>query len=214
VKSSEELRESRARLIEIADSERRRVERALHDGVLQDLVAMSVRLQLARQTAESDPKATLSLLEEIGNDVREALDRVRTVANDIYPTLLAARGIPDSLHAVTSSMAVPAEIDAEGLDRYDERIETAVYFCCRAALEAAARANTPGHVVVRLSGDDETVRCEVTIDGVSAHEISLQSQMAGERIDALGGTLVLEQIARDRVVLSAHVPLAQPRSAR
>ena len=95
--TADDLPAVRARLIAAADEASRRIERALHDGVQQDLVAVSVRLQIARRLAASDLAAALALLGEVEEDVRDALDRVRSLANEIYPSVLEARGLPDAL---------------------------------------------------------------------------------------------------------------------
>jgi hypothetical protein len=97
VEGAAELRASRARLVEVAQAERRRLERALHNGVQQDLIAISLRLQLIREALETDVPRALGLLDEARVDSREALDRVRALAGDIYPSLLPAWGLPDSL---------------------------------------------------------------------------------------------------------------------
>jgi signal transduction histidine kinase len=212
--SSDESREIRVRLIAIADSERRQAERALHEGVLQDMVAVSVRLQLARQLAERDPQGMLALIDEISDDLKQALERVRVLANEIYPSLLGIRGIAGSLRAAASAVGVLAEIDAAGLGRCDERIEAAVYFYCRAVLEAAERVSVPGRVVIRLERDEDAIRFEIATDSAAIFDLAEHAGMASDRIEALGGTIVVEPAALGRVVLSAWVPLAHPPSLR
>ena len=101
-----------------AYEDRRTIERALHDGVQQDLIALAVRLQLARQLAGRDLSATLALLEEIGVDVREALGRVQALANQIYPAVRDARGLPDALRSAASAAGVAATVEAAGTGRY------------------------------------------------------------------------------------------------
>src|SRR5438105_14795670 len=117
VETVEELRASRARVVAAGDAERRRIERALHDGVQQHLVALVVNLQLARQLVESDPAAAATLLEELGRDAREALEGVRELACEIYPPLLLDRGLADALHAAAAQVEAPCRVEAEGLDR-------------------------------------------------------------------------------------------------
>jgi signal transduction histidine kinase len=129
-----ESRAAQAREVSKADSERRRIERALHDGVQQDLIALAVRLQLARRLVVPEPQSAVKLLDAIGRDVREALDRVRTLADGIYPSMLAAAGLPDALRAAGSAAGVPVSVDASGLGRLLPDVEATVYFCCRAAL--------------------------------------------------------------------------------
>src|ERR1700733_4164229 len=101
---ADELRGARARLIKAADEERRTLERALHDGVQQDLIALSVRLQLARRLAATDRQAAFELLDEVAGDVREALERVRALAEAVYPSLLDARGLGEALRQASAGV--------------------------------------------------------------------------------------------------------------
>src|SRR5713101_462314 len=135
----EELRASRARVVAAADAERRRIERDLHDGVQQHLVALAVNLQLARQLADSDPAAALTLLEEIGQAVREALDGVRALAQSIYPPLLLDRGLAEALRSAASGAGIHTRVEAAASDRYPSEVEATVYFCCLEALHNAAK---------------------------------------------------------------------------
>ncbi len=135
--TADDLPAVRARLITAGDEESRRIERALHDGVQQDLVAVSVRLQLARRLAASDLPAAMALLGEIEDDVRDALDRVRSLANEIYPSVLEARGLRDALRGA----AFTVKVEAQGVGRYRADVERAVFFLCRAvALSGASKA--------------------------------------------------------------------------
>ena len=128
------------------DAELRRIERALHGGVQQDLIAVSVRLQLAQRLAANDLSAALALLAEIEGDVRGALDRVRALANEIYPSVLDARGLTDALRGAGVAAGVAVAVDGAG--RYPADIEAAVYFFCRAALTAAT-AGSRASIVIR-----------------------------------------------------------------
>jgi signal transduction histidine kinase len=171
------------RLVTEADGERRRIERALHDGVQQDLIAVSVRLQLARQLAGADLPAAVALLDEIGSDVRGALQRVQALANGIYPPLLDARGLPDALRGAVAAGQVTATVETGGVVRYPAEIEAAVFFCCRAALDAAA-ADARVAIVVR----DEKHALRLEISGVATGQLG----PIRDRIEALGGELTVE----------------------
>jgi signal transduction histidine kinase len=144
-----------------AYEDRRTIERALHDGVQQDLIAVSVRLQLARQLAGGDLPAALALLNEIGVDVRDALGRVQGLANRIYPSVLDARGLVDALRGAASAAQVDATVEAAGLGRYPPDVEAAVYFSCRAALETLA---PDARVTIRISEEEDAIRLEVIGD--------------------------------------------------
>ena len=188
--AADDLPAVRARLIAAGDGESRRIERALHDGVQQDLVAVVVRLQLARRLAESDLPAAMALLGEIDDDVRDALDRVRSLANEIYPSVLEARGLPDALRRA----AFTAKVEAPGVGRYPADVERAVYFLCRAvALSGAGK-----EIQIREEGGELTVAVECETTGFDAEAFAV----ARDRIEALGGVAELEA-AR----VTATVPL-------
>ena len=109
--SADELGALRARLVAAADNERRTIERSLHDGVQQDLIAFSVRLQLVRRLAVTDVGAATAMLDELGQDVREALDRLRILANEIYPSVLEARGLTEALRAAASAAGIATRLE-------------------------------------------------------------------------------------------------------
>src|SRR5438132_11849771 len=106
-----QLRASRARLLLNADADRRATERVLHDGIQQDLVAIAVKLQLARRVSDSEPTAAQTLLDEIEQEVRDALDGVRAVSDAIYPSVLAARGLSEAVRRVASACWLVVRID-------------------------------------------------------------------------------------------------------
>ena len=187
----EELRASRARLVAAADGERRAIERDLHDGVQQHLVALSVNLQLARELAESDPAAVQGFLEKIGQDVREALESVRALAYSIYPPLLLDRGLTEALRGAAAGAAIATRIEAETEDRYPPDIEAAVYFCCLEALEGAAERGGPKRRAnVRVWSEREELLFEVVVDGSAAgdNEPGVLTNM-NDRLGAVGGRL-------------------------
>ena len=165
------------------DRERRRIEGALHDGVQQDLAATVVALELARELLDSDPAAARSLLEELGAQVEVALERVRALAETVYPSILPVRGLTDALR--------PLDVETVGLERYPLEIEEAVYFSCRALRRRASR--------VRVWGDGDALHLD--LQGVTAVEDDELAHVR-ERIAAVGGQL---DLSADRV--SAAVPL-------
>jgi signal transduction histidine kinase len=179
--------------VERAQAERRGLERALHDGVQQDLIAISVRLQFLRQVLETDVAQALELLDEVRADAHEALDRVRRLAGDVYPSLLAVWGLPDSLREAARASGVPVRVVTVGVGRYPVEVESTVYFCCRAALEQAA----PG-TELRLTDEDKALRLEfVPADGtnltVLRDLVGAAGGVLGESPD--GGAPVVAMIA-------------------
>jgi signal transduction histidine kinase len=187
----DELRASRARVASAADEERRRIERALHDGAQQHLVALAVNVQLARQLLESDPDAARAVLDEVARDVHGALDAVRELAYGIYPPLLLDRGVAEALRAAVSTASVPVRVEAEGMGRFSAEIESTLYFTC---LEAVRDAAPRGHrVTVRLWQDEADVRWSVTDDAPCAGKRqSVGLTAIRDRIEAIGGSLTVE----------------------
>ena len=202
----DELRAACARLVAADDGERRRIERALHDGVQQDLIAVAVRVQLARQLAATDVTAAIAELDEIGRDVREALDRIRNLANEIYPSLLDARGLPDALRGAASALGVAATVEA-AVGRYPPEIEAAVYFCCRAALEnVAAHGGAEARVTVLLRDEAHALHVEITAaEGLGTATGQLAS--ARDRVEALGGDCSVDSTPGGAARLTATLPL-------
>jgi signal transduction histidine kinase len=188
----EKLRASRARIVAAADDERRRIERGLHDGVQQHLVALAVNLQLARELVGSDPSAAKTLLEEVGQDVRDALESVRALAYGVYPPLLLDRGLAEALRGAAAGAAIATRIEAETAARYPPDIEAAVYFCCLEALENAAEHGGPKtRANVRVWSEHEQLLFEVVVDRSALGDDDLELGAAltnmNDRLGAVGG---------------------------
>ncbi len=167
----EALRESRARLVSASLADRRRIERALHDGVLQDLTALMVALQLARDDAA---------LEEVRRELRSALDRARLLAGDVYPSILDAQGLAAALRSAARAAGVSARIETDRA-RAAADVEAVAFLVCR---DLFSRLDPPGRVTVALRHEDEALRVELTGAGDSL------SQWARDLVDALHGMLV------------------------
>ena len=154
-RQADELRASRARIVAASDAARRQIERNLHDGAQQHLVALAVNVRLARQLAERDPEASGKILDQLGVGIQEAVQELRALAHGIYPPLLIDRGIAEALRSAAGRAALPTEVDAEGLDRYSPDRESAVYFCCLEALQNAGKHAGEGAAAsVRVWQDD------------------------------------------------------------
>ena len=182
-----------------ASDDRRRIERALHDGVQQDLVAVSVRLQLVRLLAAEDLPAAVALLDEIGTDVRGALERVQSLANEIYPSVLDARGLPDAIRGAASAAHVSATVEAEG-ERYPADVEAGVYFCCRALLQ---RLGADAHVTFRITADERALRVEIAGDFAG---LDAQGLLQG-RPEILSGALSVDPAPDGDTLVALTVPL-------
>jgi signal transduction histidine kinase len=179
------------------------LERDLHDGVQQHLVALAVNLQLTRQLVGSDPDAANTLLEEMSRDVRDALDDVRRLAWRIYPSLLRDRGLREALRVAASEATIRVRVEVPADRRYPAAIEEAVYFCCVETLaEATGLANSAN---VRVSGDENALRFDVTLDGV-ALDGRPALEGAADRLSAVGGRLTVSADA-ERLCIVGTVPL-------
>jgi signal transduction histidine kinase len=189
---AEELRPLLARVVAAADDERRRIERELHDGAQQHLVALTVNAQLARELAATDLPAALELLDEVTREARAALEAVRALAARVYPPLLLDRGLAEALRAAVSACRISARAEIGELDRHSPEIEAAAYFCCVDALDAAVA----GPVHLRAWQENGTLRLEVAPAALPA------ASTARERVAALGGWVDVDD---DRV--AAAIPL-------
>jgi signal transduction histidine kinase len=217
--SEDEIRARAARLLSTADAQRREIERNLHDGVQQQLVALAVNLQLARRLVETDLTATIELLDEMRRDVHGALEGARALGQQVYPPLLAARGLGEALRAAASAVAVAARIEAEGVRRYSHDVEANVYFCCLYALvNVAAHAGPDARATVRIEEEGRTLRFEV-LDHGTGFDPSVIPPGGGlahmrDRIEALGGELSIESAASRGARIVATIPLYDSSSAR
>jgi signal transduction histidine kinase len=213
-RQADELRASRARIVEAGDAQRRRIERDLHDGAQQHLVALAVSVNLARQIADSDPESAKAMLEQIGSDLQEAVQELRNLAHGIYPPLLMDRGLAEALSAAAGRAALPTGVEADGIGRYPQQVEAAVYFCCLEALQNAAKhAGEGSEAMVRVWEDDGSLLFEVRDDGAGfdlasrAHEGHGFVNM-GDRVGAIGGTLSVESAPGQGTTIRGRIPLA------
>ena len=187
----EDLKHSRVRLVAAQDEERRRIERNLHDGAQQQLIALAVKSRLAQQLAQRDPATSTGLLGDIQRDAEAALEDLRDLARGIYPPLLADQGLGAALAAQARKAPIPVTIEVTTETRYDQPIESAVYFCCLEALNNIAKYADANRAIVRVDQDDGHLRFEVTDDGSgfdvgsTTHGTGLQGM--ADRLDALGG---------------------------
>jgi signal transduction histidine kinase len=207
----EDLRASRQRLVAAQDEERRRLERNLHDGAQQDLVALAIKLRLAGATVDEDPAQAKELLGEIQTDAAGALENLRDLARGIYPPLLADLGLVAALSAQTRKSPVPVAVEADGIGRFSQDTEAAVYFCCLEALQNIAKYARATRAWVRLQARDGTLSLTVSDDGAGYDAArtplgSGQRNMA-DRLAALGGRLAVSSAPGQGTVIAAHLPL-------
>jgi len=192
-----ELQASRGRLVAAADAERRRIERNLHDGAQQHLVALAVRVRLLEQLSERDPERARALMKQLQDDVTSAIEELRSLAHGIYPPLLSSAGLGVAMSAACLRAPVPASFEANAVGRYAPEIEAAVYFCSLEALQNVAKyAGATASACVRIWEDADGLLFEICDDG-AGFEPNRHAEGAGltnmrDRIGAVGGTLRVE----------------------
>jgi signal transduction histidine kinase len=203
-----ELRASRERLVLATDADRRSIERDLHKGVQQRLVALAVDLQVAGAFADTDPAAS-ALLEEMGRDVQQALDAVAQLAQRIYPPLLEAGGLAAALRAAAVSAGIPASVEVEAGSAYPPEHARTVYFCW---LEALERAGREGPVTITVRDEEKTLIFEVAGNlhsAAAATHSDAGFEGLRERVEALGGRLTLQPEPGNSTRVSGSLPLSR-----
>ena len=194
----EELRASRQRLVSAQDEERRRLERNLHDGAQQHLVALKVKLGLAEMLTAKDPDKAKATIAQLKLDTDEALETLRDLARGIYPPLLAEKGLVTALQSQAGKATVPVQVDADGICRYPQEAEATVYFCVLEALQNVQKYANATHVRVRLQDADGVLRFEVEDDGrgFDAEHVRKGAGLTNmqDRLDALGGSLEITSV--------------------
>ena len=207
----EDLRASRQRLVAAQDEERRRLERNLHDGAQQQLVALAIRLKLARTTASKDLVEADRMLGQLEGDVTDALENLRELARGVFPPLLADQGLTAAIDAQSRRSAVPVRVEADGIERYPQDIETAVYFCTLEALQNAAKYADAGQITVRLVQDDGELVLSVRDDGrgfdPALTPLGAGLQNMADRLAALGGRLIVRSRAGGGTTIEGRIPV-------
>jgi signal transduction histidine kinase len=215
-RTNDELRASRARVVASGDAERRRIERDLHDGAQQHLVALAVKLRLAADSlADGDAADATVLLDEMRGDLTDTIAELRSLAHGIYPPLLASGGLAEALPAAAARAALPATVERCPLGRYPPEIETAVYFCCLEALQNAAKHAGPGATVrIEAEEGDGVLVFVIRDDGAGFEPGSRAGQGLSnmtDRIGAVGGTLEVHSEAGTGTRLCGRLPLPDDR---
>ena len=207
----EDLRSSRQRLVRAQDEERRRLERNLHDGAQQYLVAIKVKIGLAQMLVAKAPEQALSTVAALKADADEALETLRDLARGIYPPLLADKGLVVALESQARKATVPITVEAEGVDRYTQEVESTVYFCVLEALQNVQKYASATHVLVRLCGEGEALRFEVRDDGAGFDIASVRKGAGltnmGDRVEALGGRVEIASRRGAGTTLRGEVPV-------
>ena len=211
-----DLQASRRRLVTTADAERKRIERDLHDGAQQHLVALAVGIRLVRDSlAAGASPADLELLDELDRGVRESIGSLRDLAHGIYPPLLRDSGLEEALRAAAKRSPLPVTVSASNLGRHPEQVEAAVYFCCLEALANAGKHAPGSTVTITLQAVPGELRFEVADSGPGFDPATTPagaglSNMA-DRIGALGGEIAWRAAPGHGTVVVGRTPV--PRAA-
>jgi signal transduction histidine kinase len=205
------LRESRARIVASGDAERRRVERNLHDGAQQSLVALAVNLRLARDIVAEDPDGAGELLDQLAIDLKATIQELRDLAHGIYPPLLADSGLEQALRAAANRSPLAASVQAAGAGRYTPEIEAAVYFCCLEALQNAAKHAAGATVTIRVWEESGGLLFSVTDDGPGYDARAARrghglTNMA-DRLGAIGGSVRWQSEPGNGTQVHGSIPL-------
>jgi signal transduction histidine kinase len=207
----QELRVSRQRLVTAQDEERRRLERNLHDGAQQQLVALNVKLGLLERLVERDPAQAKTIARQLQGDGYDALEELRDLARGIYPPLLADKGLVTALESQARKSAVHVSIEADGVGRYAQEAEAAVYFSCLEALQNVAKYASASRATVRLMDGEGRLRFEVADDGIgfdpSSSSYGTGLQGIADRLAALDGQLEVRSAPGVGTTIAGTLPV-------
>jgi signal transduction histidine kinase len=211
VRLIEDLRASRLRLVAAQDEERRKIERNLHDGAQQQLVALAVKQRLAASFVGRDDVRARNMLEELQSETSDALDALRDLARGIYPPLLADKGLVEALEAQARRAALPISIDADAIGRFPQEVEATVYFCALEALNNVAKYAEATSATIRLANGTGELRFEVCDDGrgFDPRETGYGTGLQGmsDRLAAVGGSLSVDSRPGRGTTVAGRLPV-------
>ena len=206
----EELHASRQRLVGAQDEERRKLERNIHDGAQQQLVALAVKQRMTASLIGKDDERASAMLAQLQIETNAALNDLRDLARGIYPPLLADRGLAAALEAQARKAALPVTVDADGIGRFPQDIEATVYFCTLEALNNVAKYAGATRATVRLANGNGQLRFEVTDDGrgfdTASTGYGTGLQGMGDRLAAIGGELSVRSAPGSGTTIAGMVP--------
>jgi signal transduction histidine kinase len=208
VQARNNLIASRARIVTASDETRRRIERNLHDGIQQRILALGLDLRAVRARFTL-PREVQAGLDEVARDLEGVLEEIRVFSQGLHPALLARSGIGPSLRALARRSPIPVSIDVARVPRLPEPIETAVYYAVSEALANAAKHSQASEVSVTVISDATGVRAKVADNGVGGAALGLSSGLIGlvDRVEALGGRFALESPVGRGTTITIELPL-------
>ena len=199
-------------MIDVAEAERRRIERNIHDGAQQQLVAISVKLGLVKMFVSKDPERAVTMLDELKAETQEALDGLRDMTRGTYPPLLADGGLSPALEAKAKKAPMPVTVSTDGLGRFPREVETAVYYCCLEALQNAGKYARATHATVSVRSVGTELAFTVIDDG-AGFDVPTMRRGVGmrsmeERLTALGGRLEVRSAPGKGTTIVGRMELA------
>jgi signal transduction histidine kinase len=204
-----ETRDSRARIVDAADTERRRLERNLHDGAQQRLVTLALHLRMAQESLRDDPTAAGAMLDGVGQDLKLALQELRELARGLHPAILTERGLAPALQSIATRAPFKIEITGVPHQRLPAVIEAAIYYVVAETLTNAAKHAGASEAHVELSTTGDTVTVQIRDNGGGGANLADGSGIRGlsDRVEALGGRLELQSPIGAGTVVKAELPL-------
>jgi signal transduction histidine kinase len=207
----EDLRASRQRLVAAQDEERRRLERDLHDGAQQQLVALAVQARMAESLAGTDPNRQRDLLRQVQQGIQDALEDLRDLARGIYPPLLADKGLASAIEAQSRKVPMSVSVETDGISRYAQEFEAAVYFCVLESLQNVSKYAGASEVSVRVWQDDENLVFAVTDDGHGFDRrttpLGMGIRNMADRLAAVGGSLEVRSQLGAGTTVYGRIPI-------
>ena len=200
---------SRARIVEASVAERQRLERNLHDGAQQRLVTLAVQLRIAQECLRDDPAAAEAMLDDVGEELKLALEELRELARGLHPAILTDRGLEPALRSLANRAPFPVRIVGVPSVRLGEAVEAAIYYVVAESLTNAAKHANASEASVEISTTSETVVVEIRDNGRGGANLALGSGLQGlaDRVEALGGQLQVQSHTGGGTVIRAELPL-------
>jgi PAS domain S-box-containing protein len=205
----DELRASRARIVEAGDSERRRLERNLHDGAQQRLVSLSLALRLAQARVASDPDGASEILAGAGRELAAALEELRELARGLHPAVLTDRGLSAAIDSLAERAALPVDVEVELEERLPSAVEVAAFYVVSEALTNVAKYAQAERALVRVVCENGCAIVDVRDDGAGGAELGAGSGLRGlaDRVSALDGRLEIESTPGGGTLVRAIIPI-------